>query len=142
MVSPTTQTLLVGRNQQLTRQWGVVVVGLFLFSLVFFAAFKKIDSPTILDTLWWEGYAVLLVVLIVVQAYSNGGLALSWALVFAPVVGVFLNYGGIGLTGFGPGLPELVVIALTGGLIAAALLGTLGFVIGTTIRKFTSSSHN
>ncbi|WP_458205843.1 hypothetical protein [Haladaptatus sp. NG-SE-30] len=110
--------------------------------VAFFAAYKEVTPPTIFQHLWWEGYAVLLVALITVQAYSNGGLALSWALVFTPVVGVFLNYGGIGLTGSGPEFPELVIIAFTGGFIAAAILGTLGFAIGTAIRKFTSPSHN
>ncbi|WP_435155019.1 hypothetical protein [Haladaptatus sp. DFWS20] len=138
MLSASTQTILTGRNEQLTKRWGIVAVGLFLSSLVFFAAIKELDSPTILDVLWWEGYAVLLLVLIVVQAYSNGGVAISWMLVFAPVVGVFLNYGGIGLTGSGPELPELIVIAFTGGIIAAAILGTTGFAIGTTIWKLTT----
>jgi len=85
--------------------------------------------------LWWEGYAVLLTLLIAIQAFSNGGIVLSWMLAFGAVIGVILNYGGIALAGEPPELLELIGLAAAGGLIAALTLGTLGFAIGTVARK-------
>jgi uncharacterized protein (DUF697 family) len=60
-------------------------------------------------------------------------------LTFAPVLGVILSYRGIGL-GFGftdeaPGIVELFGVATVGGVIAAAIVGTLGFGIGATVHR-------
>jgi hypothetical protein len=137
MVTANTDVLL-GRDERLTKRWGLGVVALLLASLVYFAAVKVMGYPAIHLLLWWEGYAVLLVALITVQAYSNGGVVMSWLLAFGAVVGVILNYGGIGLTGSGPGLLELIGIAILGGFISAVIIGTLGFGIGTVMRRTTT----
>jgi|AntRauTorcE11898_2_1112593.scaffolds.fasta_scaffold06961_4 hypothetical protein len=135
MVIADTHALLLGKDDRWTKRWGFGVVALLLGSLVYFAVVKAIGYPTIHLLLWWEGYAVLLLALITVQAYSNEGLVISWMLAFVAVGGLILNYGGIGLTGSGPGLLELVGLAILGGAIAAAFLGTLGFGIGTALRR-------
>ncbi|MFC6724623.1 hypothetical protein ACFQE1_09590 [Halobium palmae] len=135
MVTANARSLLLGRNKKRARQWSIGVGMLFVASLLYFAAVKAVDYPTIHLALWWEGYAVLLTVLVAVQAYSNGGLVVSWLLTFAAVVGLVLNYGGIGLTGGGPGIVELIGLATVGGVIAAAIVGTLGFGIGTAVRR-------
>jgi len=135
MVTANTDILLLGRDERRTKRWGLGVVALLLASLVYFAAVKVMGYPAIHLLLWWEGYAVLLVTLITVQAYSNGGLVMSWLLAFGAVVGVILNYGGIGLTGSGPGLLELIGIAILGGFIGAVIIGTLGFGIGMVMRR-------
>ena len=135
MVTADTHALLLGRDDQSTKRWGFGVVALLIGSLVYFAAVKAIGYPTLHLLLWWEGYAVLLLALITVQAYSNDGLVISWMLAFAAVGGLILNYGGIGITGSGPGLLELVGLAILGGAIAAAVLGTLGFGFGTALRR-------
>jgi hypothetical protein len=59
----------------------------------------------------------------------------SWVLTFAGVAGLVLNDGGIGVTGDGPGLLQLVGVAVLGGVAAGALVGTLGFAIGTAVRR-------
>jgi len=102
-----------------------------------FAAIKTVDSPTIHLALWWQGYAVLLTILVAIQAYSNGGVMVSWLLTFASVAGLVLNYGGIRLTGDGPELPVLIGLTIAGGMIAAVLIGTLGYGIGTAVRRVT-----
>lgn len=135
MVSADTHALLLGRDDQWTKRWGVGVVALLFGSLGYFAAVNAIGSPSIHSLLWWQGYAVLLFALIIVQAYSNGGIVISWLLAFVVVVGIILNSIGIGTTGVEPGLLQLAGIAIFGGLIVAAGLGTLGFGIGTGLRR-------
>lgn len=125
----------VGRNKRQTKLWGLFAAALLLISLGGFAAIKASGYPDIHLMLWWEGYAALLTLLIAVQAFSNGGIVLSWALAFGAVVGVILNHGGIALTGEEPELLKLIGLAVAGGLIAALTLGTLGFAIGTAARK-------
>lgn len=137
MTTTNTHPLLFGRNKQSTKRWSLIAVLLLLFSLVFFAAIKRVDSAIHLF-LWWEGYAVLLVALIAVQAYSNEGVIGSWMLAFTAVVGVILNYGGIGILGEGPGVLQLFGLAILGGLISAAIFGTFGFGLGVVARRIIS----
>jgi hypothetical protein len=136
MVNAETSTHLLGRDKRAVRRWAFVAVALLVGSLVFFSAVKILDYPTVHLLLWWEGYAILLTALIVVQSYSNGGIVMSWLLAFGAIIGVILNYGGIGLTGGGPSVLELVEFALLGGLIGAVIFGTVGFGLGVTIRRF------
>jgi len=126
---------LLGRDKRAVRRWAFVAGALLVGSLVFFSAIKEFDYPTVHLLLWWEGYAILLITLIAVQSYSNGGIVMSWLLAFGAVVGVILNYGGIGLARGGPSVLELVGVALIGGLFGAAVFGTVGFGLGVTIRQ-------
>jgi hypothetical protein len=135
MVPANTRTLLLGENEKRSIQWGIGAGILLVVSLLYFAAVKAVGSPTVHLALWWEGYAVFLTGLVAVQAYSNGGVVVSLLLTFAGVVGLVLNYGGIGVTGDGPGLLQLIVLAAVGGVAAAAIVGTVGFGIGTAVRR-------
>jgi hypothetical protein len=135
MVSATTRTLLLGRDETRTRQWSIGAGILFVTSLLYFATVKAVDYPTVHLVLWWEGYAVLLTVLVTVQAYSNGGVVVSWLLTFAAVVGLVSNYGGIGLTGEGPKLTELIGLAALGGVAVAVIVGTVGFTVETVVYR-------
>lgn len=135
MFPDSVRALLFGNGVQSAKRWGLVAVALLLGSTGFFAAIKAVGYPSFHLLLWWEGYAILLVAFVAVQAYSGGGLAPSWALAFGAVGGVILNYGGIGLTGPAPGLVELLALAVGGGGVAAALFGTLGFLVGTAVRE-------
>jgi len=137
MVPVDTRTLLLGEDRKRARQWSIGAGILFVVSLFYFAVVRTVDVPLLDMVLWWEGYAVLLTSFVAVQAYSNGGIGVSWLLVFAAVAGVILNYGGIALTGAKPGLLLLVRYAIVGSLVAAAILGTLGFGIGTAVRRIT-----
>ena len=142
MVSARTRTLLLGKDPTASRRWGVGVVVLFVLSLGYFAALNAFTGFgwSVHQFLWWEGYAGLLGVLITAQAYANDGLLLSWALAFAGILGVVLNYGGIAMTGRPPGLLTLVALALIGGLLGAAILGTPAFTIGATTRRLTTKT--
>lgn len=135
MVTADTHSLIFGRDDRWAKRWGFGVVALFFGSLVYFAAVKAIGYPTTHLLLWWEGYALLLLLLITVQAYFNEGIVISWMLAFVTVSGLVLNYGGVGIIGSGPGLLELVGLAIVGGAIAAVSLGTLGFGIGMALRR-------
>lgn len=140
MVSAQTRALLLGQNRDSSRLWSLVALALFVFSLGYFAAlheFTRFGWPVHLF-LWWEGYAVILGGFIAVQAYANEGLLLSWALAFAAILGVILNFGGIGMTGQPPDILKLVGLAVVGGLLGAAILGTLAFTIGTATRRLTA----
>jgi len=135
MVTAHTRTLLLGRDETRSRHWGIAAGILLVASLIYFAAVKTMDYPAIHLALWGEGYAVLLTILVAAQAYSNEGVVVSWALPFGAVVGLILNYGGVGLTGRGPEIVELFGLAILGGIIAAAIVGTLGFCIGAAGRR-------
>jgi signal transduction histidine kinase len=137
MVPVDIRTLLLGADRKRARQWSIGAGILFLASLLYFAVVRIADFRLLDAVLWWQGYAVLLTVFVAVQAYSNGGIGVSWLLVFAAVAGVILNYGGIALTRGKPGLPWLIGYAIVGSVVAAAILGTLGAGIGTAVRRIT-----
>jgi len=137
MVPVDTRTPLLGEDRKRARQWSIGAGILFVVSLFYFAVVRTVDVPLLDMVLWWEGYAVLLTSFVAVQAYSDGGIGVSWLLVFAAVAGVILNYGGIALTGAKPGLLLLIRYAIVGSVVAAAILGTLGFGIGTAVRRIT-----
>lgn len=134
MVADSTRALLLGRDGRRTRRWAVAGVALLPVSFGYFGVVTAVDRPALHPLLWWEGYALLLVGVVAVQAQRNGGLAVSWLLGFAAAVGVVLNYGGVGVTTSAPGPLELAGLALVGGLVSAAVFGTLGFGIGALVR--------
>ncbi len=130
------RALLLGRDRSATRRWLAVAALLFFVSLAYFAGVKRFDAPpVVLVALWWEGYALLLGVAVVVQAFENDGLLVSWLLTFVAVAGVVLNYGGIALTGAPPSLLELVALAAVGSAVAALTLGTVAFAVGAGLRR-------
>ncbi|MDB2238762.1 hypothetical protein [Halorubrum ezzemoulense] len=135
MVPIDTQTLLLGEDPKRARQWSVGAGLLFVASLCYFAVVRIADFRLLDSVLWWQGYAVLLTIFVAVQAYSNGGIGVSWLLVFAAVAGVILNFGGIALTMGRPGLLRLIGYAIPGSAATAAVMGTLGFGIGAAVRR-------
>ncbi|MGQ3331097.1 hypothetical protein [Halorubrum sp. FL23] len=137
MVPVDTRTLLLGEDRKRARQWSIGAGILFVASLLYFAVVRIADFRLLDTVLWWQGYAVLLTGFVAVQAYSNGGIGVSWLLVFAAVAGVILNFGGIALTGAKPGLLLLIGYAFVGSAVVAAIIGTLGFGIGTVVRRIT-----
>ncbi|TKX76124.1 hypothetical protein EXE46_00985 [Halorubrum sp. GN11_10-6_MGM] len=137
MLSARIRALLLGKDSAASKRWAAAAVAVAVLSFGYFAALKGLTGfewPFHLF-LWWEGYALLLGVLITIQAYANGGLLLSWALALAGILGAMLNYGGIGMIGQPMGILELVALALTGGSLGAVVLGTPAFVAGTTTRR-------
>ena len=137
MVPVGTRTLLLGDDRKRARQWSIGAGILFVASLLYFAVVRIADFRLLDTVLWWQGYAVLLTGFVAVQAYSNGGIGVSWLLVFAAVAGVILNFGGIALTGAKPGVLLLIGYAFVGSAVVAAIIGTLGFGIGTVVRRIT-----
>ena len=135
MVPVDTRTLLLGEDRKRARQWSIGAGLLFVASLCYFAVVRTADVHLLDSVLWWQGYTALLTIFVAVQAYSNGGIGVSWLLVFAAVAGVILNLGGIALTIGRPGLPWLVGYAILGSVVAAAIVGTLGFAIGAAVRR-------
>lgn len=129
------RTFLIGIDEYATKRWGLGAVMLLVASAVYFSAIKTLSYPKIHLALWWEGFATLLVLLIVVQAYSNEGLLMSWALAAAALIGAIANYGGIGITGSPPALLELAGITAIGSLAGGVIFGSFGFAIGWMLRK-------
>lgn len=128
-------TFLVGVDEERTKMWGLGAIMLLVASTIYFPTIRTLGYPKFHGILWWEGFAALLVLLISVQAYSNGGMLMSWTLAAAGLIGVIANYGGIGITESPPELAELAVITGAGSLVGAIILGTVGFMIGSTLRE-------
>ena len=137
MVPVNTRTLLLSEDRKQARRWSISDGLLFVASLCYFAVVRTVGFPQIHLLLWWQGYAVLLTGFVAVQAYSNGGIGVSWLLVFAGVAGVILNFGGMALITGRPRLLRLIGYAILGSVAAAAILGTLGFYSGTAVRRIT-----
>jgi hypothetical protein len=136
MTTGTAWQVLLGRERHRSKQWAVLVVGLFIGSLLWFARMKALDFPQVHETLWWEWYAILLLGLIVLQTVHNGGILLSWALAFGAVAGLILNHLGIGMTG-DISLLGIIRWAVLLGVAGAVTVGTLGFLLGVLIRRGT-----
>lgn len=126
--------LLVGADEEQTKMWGLGAIALLVASAIYFVAVRTLGYPEFHWILWWEGFAALLVLLIVVQAYSNEGVLVSWTLAAAGLIGVIANYGGIGITESPPELVELAVITGAGSLVGGIIFGTVGFAIGWGLR--------
>ena len=137
MVPVNTRTLLLGEDRKRARRWSIGAGILFVVSLCYFTVVRIADVRLFDSVLWWQGYTVLLTIFVAVQAYSNGGIGVSWLLVFAGVAGVILNFGGIALITGRPRLLRLIGYAILGSVAAAAIVGTLGFGIGTAVRRIT-----
>lgn len=133
-------TLLVGVDEERTKMWGLGAITLLVASTIYFATIRTFGYPKFHSVLWWEGFAALLVLLIVVQAYSNEGVLVSWTLAAAGLIGVIANYGGIGITESAPALAELVGITVVGSLIGGVIFGTVGFAIGWVLREVLSKN--
>ncbi|MFC7156182.1 hypothetical protein ACFQPA_12085 [Halomarina halobia] len=79
------------------------------------------------------GGLALLLLLATIQAYYNDGLLISWLLVFLPVFGTALSGVGVGL--IRPTPMKSFGLAIGIALFAALTLGTVGFLLGTAIRR-------
>ncbi|WP_251343601.1 hypothetical protein [Haloplanus halophilus] len=136
MFPTSTRTLLLGTDESKTKRWSVLVGVLLGGSLLYFGALNAVAGYgwPLHVALWWEGYAVLLGALVAGQAYATAALAVSWGSAFAAVFGLLVNRGGVGVVGPPPGPVATLAVGLAGGTLAALTLGTLGFVVGTTLR--------
>lgn len=134
--------MIFGRNRTISLRILLLSIGLFL--TLFIIGITRVESD--ISTLFFETVrnvtgidapyvvALALVGLTAANAYYNGGLVVSWALVFAPLFAVVL------LT---PPLIELSTIELIVSaagltLIYTAILGTVGYVLGAGVRRLTT----
>lgn len=129
----TARQVLVGRESHRTIQWAGLAVVLLVGSLLWFGRMKAMDFPPVHEALWWQGYAVLLLGLIVLQTVHNGGILLSGALAFGAVAGLILNGLGIAMTG-DITLVALIRWAVLLGVAGAVTVGTLGYLLGVVIQ--------
>lgn len=125
--------LLIGRQIGRTKQWLGLAIVLFLGSLWWFARVKALDFPDYHDLMWWEGYTILLLGLIIIQSVHNGGILISWTIAFGAVAGMVLNYWGIAIVGDFT-IFDFIQTVILFGTAAAATMGTLGFILGAIIR--------
>lgn len=145
----------VGDRSQVAR-WGVLAGGLFVVtsSLIYVTrpfvqlpvegvSLFELFFPTgvivaniLLGTaviLGWSGLASW-------PAYRNAGLLVSWGVLFGPMFGAILTtfvMGGI--SGSGPLVDA--ALAFVAALVFAVILGTVGFLLGTTVRRIQGSSQ-
>ena len=127
----------------------LLALALFVSSTVVFATVPRFEPPfasplhrslhSLDRILWWELYAVGLIVAIALGTINEWSVRDAWMLGFAGGAGVGINLGGVGLTGGVPGLPFRMLWAIGLGLATAAIIGTGGYSLGVGLRRFDSS---
>lgn len=130
--------VLVGRDRTLTHRLSMLAFGIFLVTagIAFVMRVTGIDAPLLWLTTGYNAIflAILVTLLAGMSAYLNDGLLVSCALAFAPVFALFLNYVGVGFIRK-PTTMEFIGLAAAFGLLYTVPLGTLGFLLGTGIRR-------
>jgi hypothetical protein len=148
MIYTMNQTLVNDPGRKNFFQTFLIAVGLFVCSAALFATIPRFSSPfatpihkflyTVVTFLWWEYLALGLIAGSALLAVYDQGLRREWVFVFACGAGVGINLGGIGITGDMPGLLFRVLWAGLIGFVTAAILGTLGGLLGFTLRRMSS----
>lgn len=138
---------LIGPSPKRTGQWGLLAATLFIiavggvmwdqFPILLFFPFGAIAGAPLLGTgvtLAWVGLAVI-------PGYRNEGLLSSWVLIFGPIFGGVVT---ISATDQFMQLPLLVDAATTGVyvLVLALIVSVIGFLLGTFLRRISSSWRN
>jgi len=138
--------LLLGENHALARRWGFISVGLCLasaglLSVVGPFASLPIDDLSLIDLFFpfFESGLVLVILhlggigLAMGPGSQDAGLLTSWGIVFGPVFGA----GAVWLPRDPhiAGLVSGIQWAFVGALVSAAVLGTIGYVLGTGLRR-------
>lgn len=118
----------------------LIAIGLFICSTIFFAGVPLLTP--IFQVLWWEYLALGLVAGSAVLTVREQELWRVWIYVFALGAGCGIHLGGIGIGGEMPGLPFRVLWAVVIGVVTAAILGTIGGVIGLGLRRLTARNRN
>ncbi|KZN23438.1 hypothetical protein A4G99_14300 [Haladaptatus sp. R4] len=117
---------------------GLTAVGLFLCSAGFLAVIARFDPP-VFRFLRLEYFAVGLLTGSAVLARYDRNLRRVWLFNFAFAAGFGIHLVGMGITGEMPGLPFRILWAITVGLVIAAILGTLGGVLGLGVSRLVAS---
>jgi hypothetical protein len=120
---------LLGVDPRQVVSWGLVAGGLFVAAL-------GVASTPLPHLSQGETRIFLAVgvgaVLATVAVYGNGGLLVSWLLVFAPAFGA----GVVWFAGFGRPLPRALTFAFLGSLFLSVVVGTVCYTLGTNLRRF------
>lgn len=134
------QALVPDPDQKQRSHPFLLAIGLFIWSTIFFAGVPLLTP--IFQVLWWEYLALGLVAGSAVLAIREQGLRRVWIYVFALGAGCGIHLGGIGITGEMPGLPFRVLWAVVIGFVTAAVLGTVGGVIGLSMQRLTARNKS
>lgn len=137
------RSVLAFPDREWPRRTLLAAVVLFVTSAAFFAIVPRFEPPfaspvhrllhAANHVLWWEYYAVGLVVGIALLTVRRRSLQRAWLLAFAGGAGVGVNLGGIALTGGSPGLVFILLWAGVLGIVTALLFGTVGFLLGARL---------
>ena len=96
-------------------------------------------DPPVFRFLRLEYFAVGLLAGSAVLARYDRNLRRVWLFNFAFAAGFGIHLVGMGITGEMPGLPFRILWAITVGLVIAAVLGTLGGVLGMGVSRLIAS---
>ena len=149
MVSHQVRSALIGPKQDSLSRILLFAVALFVSSATVLAIVPQFEPPFaspvhqilhgINHALWWEFYALGLVASIALVTVHEQSLLSAWILAFAGGAGVGINLGVIGLLGGTPNLLFRLLWMVGLGVVTALIFGTVGYLIGTGIRKINHS---
>lgn len=127
---------LVGDDFGLTKRWGVIAAGLFVFVFaISVSGYYQTVYALIPGRVIIYGVAGILVLLSAWQAYQNRSLVVSLLLCIAPVTALFIRIIGEGQTS-NPTVGETFLLGVGWGLVFGVPLGVIGFILGYAGRKF------
>lgn len=151
MVSNRVLTALRGPQRLKVSRLVGAALFVFLTSTVLFMTVPTFRSPydsslhetlaSIHLTIWWEGYAIGLIVVIALITIKMESLLVAWTFSYAAGAGLGINRGGIAITdGIGnPGFTLLWTFLL--GAIIALTFGTIGYLLGISIKQTITSGN-
>lgn len=133
-----TSAISSGPDRQTRLQTVLVAFGLFVCSAGFLAVVKRSELP-VFQILRLEYLVVGLLAGCAVLAVHDHSLRRVWLFTFALAAGFGIQLVGMGITGAMPGILFRVMWASIVGLATAAVLGTLGGLLGLLFQRISAS---
>ena len=112
----------------------LIAIGLFVCSAGFLAVVKWFDL-TVFQFLRLEYFAFGLLAGCAVLAAYDHSLRRVWLFTFALAAGFGIHLVGMGISGEIPGIFFRILWAIIVGFVVAAVLGTLGGLVGLSLRR-------
>jgi hypothetical protein len=142
-MSRNSQPLTTDSGRGSSFQTYLIAIGILICSVAFLALIEFWNpSATILQFHRLEYFGVGLIVASIALAFRDQGLKRAWIFVFAFAAGFGIHLVGMGINGEMPGLPFRILWAGVAGAVTAAVLGTVGGVIGLGLQRLTARNKS
>ncbi|GAA5052455.1 hypothetical protein ACFFQF_24070 [Haladaptatus pallidirubidus] len=138
MLFSESRSLTTGSDRRDHFRTVLIAIGLFVCSAGFLSVVKWFDL-TIFHFLRLEYFAIGLLVGSEVLAANDHSLRRVWIFSFALAAGFGIHLAGMGITGEMPGLPFRILWAISVGSVVAAVLGTLGGLLGMGLFRLSTN---